>query len=348
MLQQPTLKEHKRSRQGPTMPNTAEIHLKWVKKYGEESTVEYKTKIAEKGPKWYGPYEVAERKDGGNGNYLLMALSGKNKGQVSKKSYPPNHLKRFIQRSPEIPDDSDSEYGSDNEDIVPASQESGIRSQESVLENPSPILSDAMTVLYPNPDEGDTLLGHTLVDDPSHTLPKMMAHIPVCTPSCGDNDDDAFLPDLVETEHTTPVPVRTERTLSAAEILADLAEGCVVRDQDKSAQSLELQLEVSTTSEKQAKDAEEVDVVNTQEVDVENTQYEDQTMETIDVHLIVKGVEDLKPMVFHPFSLFMRKQVATTVNINVGRKHDLGLRVDALRYHGTGEQCPSAGVQSKT
>ena len=144
---------------------------------------------------------------------------------------------------------------------------------------------------------------------------------------------------MVETEPTTPVPVCTEGTLSAAEILLDLAGGQVVSDQDESAQSLELQLDVSTTSDKQAKDAEEVDVVNTQEVDVENTQYEDQTMETIDVDLIVKGVEDLKPMVFHPFSLYMRKQVATTVNINVGRKHGLGLRVDALRYHGTGEQC---------
>ena len=95
----------------------------------------------------------------------------------------------------------------------------------------------------------------------------------------------------------------------------------MVSDQDENAQSLELQLDVSTTSDKQAKDAEEVDAVNTQEVDVENTQYEDQTMETIDVDLIVKGVEDLKPMVFHPFSLYMRKKVATTVNINVGRKH---------------------------
>ena len=83
-----------------------------------------KQKSLNKGTKWYGPYdEVAERKNGGNGNYLLIALSGKNKGQVSKKSYPPNHLKRFIHRNPEIPDDSDSEYGSDNEDSVPASQE---------------------------------------------------------------------------------------------------------------------------------------------------------------------------------------------------------------------------------
>ena len=226
-----------------------------------------------------------------------------------------------------------------NMDSVPASQESGIRSQESVPENPSPVPSDAMTELYPNPDEGHTLLGHTLINDPSHTLPKIMAHIPVGTPSSGDNDDDAFLPDLAETELATPVPVHTERTLSAAGILADLAEGRVVSDHDESAQSFELQLRVSTTSEQQAKDAEEVDVVNTQEVDVENTQYEDQTMETIDVDLIVKGVEDLKPMIFYPFNLYMRKQVATTVNINVGRKHGLGLRVDALRYHGTGEQC---------
>ena len=51
---------------------------------------------------------------------------------------------------------------------------------------------------------------------------------------------------------------------------------------------------MSTTGDKQANDAEEVDVVNTQEVDMENTQYEDQTMETIDVDLIVKGIEDLK------------------------------------------------------
>ena len=85
-----------------------------------------KQKSLKKGPKWYGPYEVAERKDAGNGNYLLKSLSGKNKGQISKKSYPPNHFKRFIHRNPEIPGDSDSEYGSDNEDSAPASQDSAI------------------------------------------------------------------------------------------------------------------------------------------------------------------------------------------------------------------------------
>ena len=188
-----------------------------------------KQKSLKKGPKCYGPYEVAVRKDDGNINYLLKSLSGKNKGQISKKSYPPNHLKSFIHRNSEIPGDSDSEYGSDNEDSVPASQDSAIGSQESVPENPSYIPSDFTTVLYPNPEEGDSLLGHTLFDDPGRTLPKMMVHILVRTPSCGD-DEDAFLPDLAETEPTTPVPVRTERTLSAAEILPDLAGGRRVSD----------------------------------------------------------------------------------------------------------------------
>ena len=55
-----------------------------------------KQKSLIKGPEWYGPYEIAKRKAGGNGNYLLITLPGKNKRQVSKKAYPPNHLKRFI------------------------------------------------------------------------------------------------------------------------------------------------------------------------------------------------------------------------------------------------------------
>ena len=40
-----------------------------------------KQKLLIKGPKWYGPYEVAERNDGGNGNYLLIALSHKTRAK---------------------------------------------------------------------------------------------------------------------------------------------------------------------------------------------------------------------------------------------------------------------------
>ena len=85
----------------------------------------------------------------------------------------------------------------------------------------------------------------------------MMMQIPVHTPTMC--DDDAFLPDLADTNSATPV--HTEGTLSAAQLLADLADGGAVSGHDESAESLQLQLEVSTTSEQQAKDAEEADVV---------------------------------------------------------------------------------------
>ena len=89
--------------------------------------------------------------------------------------------------------------------------------QESVPENPSPVPSDATTVLYPNPDEGDTLLSHTLINDPGRTPLKMMAHIPICTPSCND-DDDVFLLHLAETE---PAKGTSKRPMKNAFYLAN-------------------------------------------------------------------------------------------------------------------------------
>ena len=47
-----------------------------------------KLKALRKGPKWIGPYEIVERKGGGNGNYVLKCLSGKNKAKINKSSYP--------------------------------------------------------------------------------------------------------------------------------------------------------------------------------------------------------------------------------------------------------------------
>ena len=75
-----------------------------------------KLKVLRQGPKWVGPYEIVERKGGGNGNYVLKCLSGKNKGKINKSSYPPNHLKRYVIRNPDIPSSgntSESEYGSE-------------------------------------------------------------------------------------------------------------------------------------------------------------------------------------------------------------------------------------------
>ena len=300
-----------------------------------------KQKSLKKGPKWYGPYEIAKRKAGGNGNYLLIALSGKTKGQVSKKAYPPTTSRgsstetlRFLIVILNM--DLTTRAVSQLHRRVVYHQKRVFQYLRKAI---SLVLSDADTVLYAYPDEDPShaLINNpicTLIKDPFHTLPKMTAHIPTCTSTLCEGDD-VFLPDLTDTN--TATQVHTERTLPAAEILADLADGGGVSGHDESAESLQLQLEVTTTSEQQAKDAEEVDVVNTQEVDVENTQYEDQTMETSDPDVIINGVEDLKPTAFHPFILYMTKQVATTVNLNVGRKHGLGLRVDALRYHGTGE-----------
>ena len=47
-----------------------------------------KEKSLKKGPKWYGPYEIAKRKAGGNKNYLLIALSGKKQGPSLQESIP--------------------------------------------------------------------------------------------------------------------------------------------------------------------------------------------------------------------------------------------------------------------
>ena len=77
-----------------------------------------KLKALREGPKWVGPYEIMERKGGGNSNYVLKCLSGKNKGKINKSSYPTNHLKRYVNSNPDIRNGSTSEfeYGSDNED----------------------------------------------------------------------------------------------------------------------------------------------------------------------------------------------------------------------------------------
>ena len=66
----------------------------------DESTMEYKAQSTQKGPKWVGLYEIVERKGGGNGNYVLKCLSGRNKGKINKGSYPHNHFKEACHQEP--------------------------------------------------------------------------------------------------------------------------------------------------------------------------------------------------------------------------------------------------------
>ena len=115
--------------------------------------------------------------------------------------------------------------------------------------------------------------------------------------------DDAFLPDFAETEPATPVPVHTERTLSATEILAELSEGGGgVNGHNESAESPDHGDHKSRSDCQWCGGYQANGVPSFQLVHEEAGSY-------------------------------------NTVNINVGRKHGLGLRVDALSYHGTGEQC---------
>ena len=139
-----------------------------------------KLKVLRKGPKWVGPYEIVERKGGGNGNYVLKCLSGKKKGKINKSSYPPNHLKRYVIRNPDIPNGntSESEYGSDNEDE--AQQTSDVTSEIPVH---TPVDSD------------DNTLPDLTVDEPPmpphvHTPSVSSELLHVCTTS----DESPALP----------------------------------------------------------------------------------------------------------------------------------------------------------
>ena len=171
-----------------------------------------KLKVLRKGPKWVGLYGIVERKGGGNGNYVLKCLSGKNKGKINKSSYPPNHLKRYVIRNPDIPSSdntSESEYGSESENEA---------------EEASSTNDDAAEIPVRTPMDSDETLPDLTVDElpvPPHVRtpsdePPTPLHVhtpskpfPGCTPS-------SSIP-----------PIRSDETMTAAHILAELADGGV-------------------------------------------------------------------------------------------------------------------------
>ena len=136
---------------------------------------------------------------------------------------PPNHLKRYVIRNPDIPNGntSESEYGSDNED----------KAQETP-QSPSDVTSEIPV--------------HRPVDSDDNTLPDLTVDEPlmpphVCTPSVSSEPLHVHTP---SDEPPTPPHVRTpsklfpghtpsssippacsDETMSAAQILADLADG---------------------------------------------------------------------------------------------------------------------------
>ena len=178
-----------------------------------------KLKALRRGSKWVGPYEIVERKGGCNGNYVLKCLSGKNKGKINKSSYPANHLKRCVIRNPDIPNGntSESECGSDNEDE--AQETSDVTSEIPVC---TPVDSDDNTLPDLTVDEPPVLLHvHTpsVSSEPPHVHtqsdePPTLPH--VHTPS-------KLFPG--HTPNSSIPPASSDETMSAAQILADLADG---------------------------------------------------------------------------------------------------------------------------
>ena len=78
-----------------------------------------KLKAVKRGANWLGPYSVVRRNHAGN--YILADKCGK----VHKKAYPPDHLKRCIDRDPNIiPGAEDKDYESPEDEEVPMDTDS--------------------------------------------------------------------------------------------------------------------------------------------------------------------------------------------------------------------------------
>ena len=144
---------------------------------------------------------------------------------------PLNHLKRYVIRNPDIPNGniSESEYGSDNEDE--AQETSDVTSKIPVC---TPVDSDGNTLPDLTVDEPPMPLH---VCTPSVSSKPLHVHTPsdeppillyVHTPSVFSELPHVHTPSKLFPGHTPSSsipPVCSDETMSAAQILADLADG---------------------------------------------------------------------------------------------------------------------------
>ena len=230
-----------------------------------------------------------ERKGGGNGNYVLKCLSGKHKGKINKRSYPPNHLKRNVIRNPDIPNGntSKSEYGPDNENE--AEEASSTNDETAEIPVFTPVDSDD-TLPDLTGDEPPALLHvHTpsVSSEPPH-VHTPSKQFPGCTPS-------SSIP-----------PACSDETMSVAQILADLADG----------------------------GGEQPEPTEPEPEQEEQVVFEDQTLEEIDIDLLVSGVQRPAAIKFKPLSLFCRKPTGAKLGVHVGKqkgqKRNVGLNFTGL------------------
>ena len=245
-----------------------------------------KLKALKKGPKLVGPYEIVERKGGGNGNYVLKCLSGKNKGKINKSSYPTNHLKRHVIRNPDIPssgNSSESEYGSDSENEAEEASSTNDETAEIAVRTPV--------------DSDDTLPDLTVDEPPAPPY--------VHTPSVSSSPPHVRTPSKPFpgcTSSSSIPPACSDETMSAAQILADLADGGVEPEPE------------------------------------EQVVFEGQTLEKVDIDILVTGVQRPAAIKFKPLSLFCRKPAGARLGVHVGKQKGLK-RNNGLNFTGLSKVC---------
>ena len=202
---------------------------------------------------------------------------------------PPSHHKRYVIRNHDIPDGntSESEYGSDNEDE--AQETSNVTSEIPVC---TPVDSDDNTLPDLTMDEPPMLL-HVHTPSVSSELPhvhtpSVSSELPhVCTPS-------KLFPGC--TPSSSIPPACSDETMSAAQILADLADGG-----GEQPEPTELEPEQG-----------------------EQVVFEDQTLEEIDIDLLVSGVQRPAAIKFKPLNLFCRKPAGSKLGVHVGKQKGCG------------------------
>ena len=227
-----------------------------------------------------------ERKGGGNGNYVLKCLSGKNKGKINKSSYPPNHLKKYVIRNPDIPSSSntsESEYGSESENEA---------------EEASSTNDYAAEIPVHTPVDSDETLPDLTVDEPP-------APSHVSTPSVSARLPHVHTPSKSFPGHTpsSSIPsANSDETMSAAQIPADLADGGVEPEPE------------------------------------EQVVFEDQTLEEVDIDILVAGIQRPAAIKFKPLSLFCRKPAGARLGVHVGRQKGLK-KNSGLNFTGLSKVC---------
>ena len=169
-------------------------------------------------------------------------------------------------------------------------------------------------------DSDDNTLPDLTVDKPSaplHVYTPSVSSMPlhVCMPS----DEPPTLLHVCtpsklfpgDTPSSSIPPAHSDETMSAAQILADLAEGGVE------------QLEPEPEPEPEA---------------VEQVVFEDQTLGNTDIDILVSGVQRPRAIKFKPLSLFCRKPTGARLGVHVGKKKGLK-RNSGLNFTGLSKVC---------